>query len=339
MKKNINTIANTVANTVIAVAALTVSISATAGDAAGDAAAGKARAAVCGACHGANGEGNPAFPDPMNPGKMKAVPALAGQNAGYFSKQIQDFKSGSRKDVLMTGQAMALNDSDIANLGAHYSTIASPDGVSVDADLAAKGKKLFQAGDAERKLTACMACHGPKAAGNGPAKWPGLTGQLNGYTVAQLNAFRSGARSNDPSKMMRDVAKRLTDGDIDAVTAYLQSIDGVAIVTAPKAAPAPVAEAVVAATVASSVAADGAALFQASCFACHGPAAPALKAPQIAVKADWEPRLAKVGDRDGLVKSAMVGIAGTAMAAKGGSSLTEAEIGAVVDYMLAQAGL
>ncbi len=319
---------------------------------AGDAAAGKARAAVCGACHGMNGEGNPAFPDPMNPGKTKAVPSLAGQNAGYMVKQLQDFKSGARKDALMTGQAMGLSDADMANLGAHYVTVAGKSADSVDADLAAQGKALYQGGDMARGVTACMACHGPDAAGNSSAKWPGLSGQLAGYTVAQLEAFRSGARTNDPNNMMRDVAARLTDGDIAAVNAYLQSVGGAAAKPAAAPTPAPVEEvapadpapavapaAAPAPPVASSGAANGAALFQASCFACHGPAAPALNAPQAGVKDNWAPRLEKAGGRDGLVANAITGVAGTAMAPRGGSSLTDDEMAAAVDHILAEVGL
>ncbi|MBC8519168.1 MAG: c-type cytochrome [Gammaproteobacteria bacterium] len=343
--------------TLVAAAVLAISGTVMAG---GDVDAGKAKAAVCGACHGATGHGNPAFPDPMNPGKTKAVPALAGQNAGYLAKQMEDFKSGARKDLLMTGQALGLSDADIANLAAYYATAAGADGGSVDAGLAAKGKSLYQGGDMARGVTACMACHGPDAAGNDSAGWPGLTGQLADYTTAQLNAFGSGARYNDPNRMMQDVASRLTDGDISAVTAYIQSMDGVvasapvAATTAPEA-PAPEAP-VVAETVAApaaaakeaapapaaapaSAATGGAALFQAGCFACHGPMAPALNAPQIGVKDNWAPRLEKAGGRDGLVASAIAGVAGTAMAPKGGTALSDAEIGAVIDHIIAQAGL
>jgi len=335
----------------VAAVVLTVSGSVVA---AGDVNAGKAKAAVCGACHGMNGEGNPAFPDPMNPGKTKAVPSLAGQSGGYLVKQLHDFKSGARKDLLMTGQAMGLSDGDMDNLGAYFAAQSGNSGATVDADLAAKGKRLYQGGDMARGVTACMACHGPDAAGNDLAKWPALSGQLEGYTVAQIKLFRSGNRDNDPNNMMRDVASRLTDSDIAALTAYLQSIGGavakptpVVVVPAastpvPTPAPTKPAAAVVAAPVSAPVAsggADGGALFQANCFACHGPAAPMLNAPQVGVNANWVPRLEKTGGRDGMVASAIAGVAGTAMAPRGGSALNDDEIGAVVDYLLSQAGL
>ncbi|MBL6969326.1 MAG: cytochrome c5 family protein, partial [Gammaproteobacteria bacterium] len=65
----------------------------------------------------------------------------------------------------------------------------------------------------------------------------------------------------------------------------------------------------------------------------------ALNAPQIGVKDNWAPRLEKAGGRDGLVASAIAGVAGTAMAPKGGTALSDAEIGAVIDHIIAQAGL
>ncbi len=336
-------------NTVAVALALAVSGAAVA---AGDVNAGKAKAAVCGACHGMNGEGNPAFPDPMNPGKTKAVPSLAGQNAGYMVKQLQDFKSGARKDALMTGQALGLSDADMVNLGAYYITVAGKAGSAGDAELIAKGKALYQGGDMARGISACMACHGPDAAGNDLAKWPALSGQLGDYTVAQLHAFRDGSRDNDPNKMMRDVASVLNDGDIAAITAYLNSLGAPVAksvpaapvaAAAPAAAPEPAATESAKETAAASApaagGADGAALFQGSCFACHGPAAPALQAPQSGMKADWEPRLQKTGGVDGLTQSAIAGVAGTAMAPRGGSALSDAEMKAAVEYMLSQSGL
>jgi cytochrome c553 len=79
---------------------------------AGDVAAGKARAAACAGCHGANGISNsPIWPN------------LAGQKAMYVTNQLKAFKSGKRKDPIMGGQAAALSDADMANLGAYYASL------------------------------------------------------------------------------------------------------------------------------------------------------------------------------------------------------------------------
>ena len=79
--------------------------------AAGDAAAGKAKSAVCAACHGANGNSsNPLWPN------------LAGQHAPYMVKQLKDFKSGARKDPVMAPMAAPLSDQDMENLAAYFAS-------------------------------------------------------------------------------------------------------------------------------------------------------------------------------------------------------------------------
>ena len=92
----------------VAVAALIMAASA---QAAGDAAAGKTKAAACAACHGV--DGNSTNPD---------WPKLAGQHAKYLEKQIKAFKSGARKDPLMSPMAANLSDEDIADLAAYYAS-------------------------------------------------------------------------------------------------------------------------------------------------------------------------------------------------------------------------
>ncbi len=91
--------------------ALCLCLASTLAYSAGDAAAGKAKAAVCGACHGPDGNS-------VNP----LWPKLAGQHAAYMVKQMKAFKSGARKDPLMGAQATALSDQDIDNLAAFYAS-------------------------------------------------------------------------------------------------------------------------------------------------------------------------------------------------------------------------
>ncbi len=82
---------------------------------AGDAAAGKAKSAVCAACHGAAGiSANPIYPN------------LAGQQAAYTEAQLKLFKSGARKSgnaAIMAPMAMPLTDADMANLAAYYASL------------------------------------------------------------------------------------------------------------------------------------------------------------------------------------------------------------------------
>ncbi len=93
----------------LAASALTVSATAMAG---GDAAAGKAKAATCAGCHGANGVSlAPIYPN------------LKGQKAAYIVKQLKAFKDGSRKDPTMNAMAKPLSDADMANVAAYFSSL------------------------------------------------------------------------------------------------------------------------------------------------------------------------------------------------------------------------
>ncbi len=186
---------------------------ATGAQAAGDAAAGQTKAQNCVGCHGVNGNStNPVWPK------------LAGQHAGYIVKELGDFKAGkTRKDPLMSAQAAGLSAEDMADLGAFFSSQKMSPGVTDEAKLEL-GQKIYRAGNKKSGVSACMACHSPTGAGNPPAKFPRLSGQHAAYVVKALKDFRSGARSNDAGKMMRNVAAHMTDAEIEAVASYVQGL-------------------------------------------------------------------------------------------------------------------
>jgi len=180
--------------------------------AAGDASAGKGKAAVCAACHGADGN---------SPSDM--FPKLAGQGEAYLVKQISDFKSGQRKNAIMAPMVAGLSEQDMADLAAYYAgNKTTPGGVTEE--LLDAGKAIYRGGNKESGLPACMACHGPTGAGVPAAKWPALSGQYPAYITAQLNAFSSGARNNDLNSMMQDIAAKMTDDEIKAVSAYASGL-------------------------------------------------------------------------------------------------------------------
>ncbi len=185
--------------------------------AAGDAAAGKAKVdAMCASCHGATG----------NVTTSPAYPKLAGQHASYLAKQLTDFKSGTRQDPIMFGMASALSDEDVANVAAYFSAQTGSVGSAGDANAekVATGKAIYEAGDKSKGLAACMACHGPSGAGN-PGGFPALSGQNAGYVEKALTDFRKGTRTNDLNSMMRDVAAKMSDSDIEAVAAYINALN------------------------------------------------------------------------------------------------------------------
>ncbi|MFO7604379.1 MAG: c-type cytochrome [Gammaproteobacteria bacterium] len=180
--------------------------------AAGDVKAGKAKAKACFDCHGVNGVStNPLWPK------------LAGQHAKYTVKQLDDFKTGLRKDPVMSTQVAALSDQDMADLGAFFAAQQVSLG-GADETLVEAGKKIYHGGIKDKKVAACMGCHGPAGNGNPPAGFPALNGQYAAYVSKTMQDFRSGARSNDPNKMMRDIASRMSDADIKAVAAYIQGL-------------------------------------------------------------------------------------------------------------------
>jgi cytochrome c553 len=125
----------------------------------------------------------------------------------------------------MNGMAAPLSEQDMADLAAYFSSntpgIGSAGG---DEDVVARGKQLFQGGDKAKGISACMACHGPSGAGNPGAKFPALSGQHSTYIVKALKDFRTETRANDMNKMMRDIAAKMSDKDIDAVAAYIAGL-------------------------------------------------------------------------------------------------------------------
>lgn len=181
--------------------------------AAGDAQAGKEKAQVCAACHGADGNSaNPEWPN------------LAGQHAGYTSKQLADFKAGeTRANPVMAQQAANLSDEDMADLGAYFATLA-PAGGFVSEEQLALGERIYRGGNQETGVPACIACHGPNGAGDPMGRVPALSGQRVPYTVNQLKAFRSGMRKNDRNGMMRDASRLLSDAEIAAVSEYVAGL-------------------------------------------------------------------------------------------------------------------
>lgn len=191
---------------------LALPLSTTLARAAGDAAKGEATAQVCAACHGPGGN------------SMIAInPRLAGQHEGYIVAQLQAFKSGARKNPLMTPMAANLSEDDMRNLGAYYASQTPPAGAARDAASVEVGRKLFRGGNAANSIAACAGCHSPNGAGV-PAQYPRLAGQHADYTAAQLKAFRSGERNNDLNGMMRAVAARLSNAEIDSLAQYVAGL-------------------------------------------------------------------------------------------------------------------
>lgn len=178
----------------------------------GDAANGKKLSPKCMACHGADGNStNPIWPK------------LAGQHASYIEKQLADFQSEARKESIMKGMTTGLSAQDMADLAAYFSSQVIKPG-QADESKVALGKAIYKGGNLQTKLSACAACHSPEGKGNPASKYPRVSGQHVKYLVKQLKDFKSGTRANDQPSIMRDIARKMTDDEIDAVAEYMSGL-------------------------------------------------------------------------------------------------------------------
>jgi cytochrome c553 len=196
----------------------------------GDATAGQAKAAVCGACHGADGNSV----DPQ-------YPKLAGQHEQYTARQLALFKGAERVNPIMLGFSMTLSPQDMHDLGAWFATQKVSPGLASDEKIPgleetfrARGERLYRGGDATRGIPACMACHGPAGSGNPGSAYPHLAGQHANYTKAKLLAFRGGevwGRDANANAIMAGIAASLSDQDIEALASYIEGLHHAEVAT------------------------------------------------------------------------------------------------------------
>lgn len=184
----------------------------------GDPEAGQAKAGLCAGCHGADGNSATGM-----------FPRLAGQYGDYIVKQIRDFQRGHRaNNEIMAGMAGTIASvQDAKDIGAYFESqkIAEQPVLPPNPDLVRHGERIFVDGNDDTGVYGCINCHGPKGVGRAPdiSQFPRLVGQHKDYIVKQLQDFRAGTRSNDPAGMMSDIARKLSDDEIQAVAEYLSA--------------------------------------------------------------------------------------------------------------------
>lgn len=203
----------------------------------GDAAAGATKAAVCGACHGADGNS-----------MVGTFPKLAGLGERYLLKQMTDIQAwdletdAAKKAVTgravaeMTGLLAKMSKQDLADLAAHFSAqttqLSGSKKIEVQVNSGIKvdglelGERIYRAGNPGSGVPACTGCHAPDGKGNIPAGFPRLSGQHPEYIEKQLRAFRAGDRKNDGDQaIMRSVADKLNDAEITALANYIAGLN------------------------------------------------------------------------------------------------------------------
>lgn len=164
----------------------------------------------CQSCHGADGGGQAAA----------GFPRLAGLDAAYLGKQLDDYAKGTRADAVMQPIARALSADERRAVAAYYDRLAAP-ATPVAAQPAADGPgaTLARRGRWSRRVPACEQCHGPGGVGVG-ANFPPLAGQPAAYIQAQLQAWQRGTRRNDPLQLMQHLSRALNARDIAAVAQW-----------------------------------------------------------------------------------------------------------------------
>ena len=167
---------------------------------------------LCSACHGQDGNST-----------SSNFPKLAGLSAKYTEEQLRSFRDRTRADKdavdAMWGWARSLTDQDIKEIGAYYAAQKRTSDEAAPEPLNSKGRNIYENGMPDKGVPPCSTCHG--AQGEGKDDAPRLAGQHAPYLVRQLRVFRSMERP--AAVAMHAIVTPLTDSDMDAVAAYLQS--------------------------------------------------------------------------------------------------------------------
>jgi cytochrome c553 len=171
----------------------------------------------CSECHGFDGNS-----------LSQEWPSIAGLNKKYITRQLEDFKSGKRKNEEMTLIVREFpSEKELDSLATYFSNQTmvnqnTPASIKnhefVDLKI---GKEIFTGKRIEYGIPACSACHGKDGMGDKEGKYPRLVGQQMDYIILQMEHFRSKERTNDTPAQMQNIAKVMDDEDIASVAAYI----------------------------------------------------------------------------------------------------------------------
>lgn len=145
------------------------------------------------------------------------TPSLAGQVVAYTFKQMIDYKSGVRIDKKMQKAVKKLTASELNDIAAFYA-LQKPQPMSGGEDI----PHLAKNGDKSRKLIGCEDCHNKNAYDRGH-QTPYIEGQKPEYMLEMLTMFKDSDRVNDHYRVMRKVAAKLSDEEIEALATYYAS--------------------------------------------------------------------------------------------------------------------
>ncbi|MCP1659226.1 c-type cytochrome [Neisseria perflava] len=173
---------------------------------------------ICAACHAVDGNSGIAM-----------YPKLSAQHTAYIYRQTADIKDGKRTTgaaASMRPMVMNLSEQDMRDVAAYYAKQQPKAGEANPKENPELGAKIYRGGIADKKIPACMSCHGPSGAGipgggTDIVAYPRLGGQHKAYIVEQLNAYKSGQRTNT---IMADIANRMSNDEVNAVANFIQGL-------------------------------------------------------------------------------------------------------------------
>jgi cytochrome c553/nitrate/TMAO reductase-like tetraheme cytochrome c subunit len=169
---------------------------------------GRVKSEDCAGCHGEDGNSE----DSM-------FPSLAGLSANYTYMQLLAFRDGIRKDDMMEGIVADLNEQDMADLSVYFEAQKMNTTAPIPKVLNLQQRADIEVGQSLHE-TLCARCHG--LTGRGQGIIPPLAGQYSDYMLTQIEAFKSGSRSNH--SVMRDIVKDLSEADLKLITDYLSGL-------------------------------------------------------------------------------------------------------------------
>ncbi|MPW23590.1 cytochrome c4 [Paraburkholderia sp. CNPSo 3157] len=141
------------------------------------------------------------------------APLLAGQDAAFVYKQLSDFQSGARTNVIMTSIVKGLSDSDMRDLAQYFAS----SGHLISGGATVSEPPIVARGDPTKNVVSCAVCHGGV---DHKAGAPFMQSLSASYLEAQLHAFATGQRHNDAGEQMRNIARNLTEAEIKEAAAY-----------------------------------------------------------------------------------------------------------------------
>jgi len=169
-------------------------------------------AGACARCHGAESSGP----------TSALVPILHGQPPEFLMAALREYADGSRSSGIMQPLAADLGGQDVERLAAYYANLVPKRTPSTTGTRPSeRGRALAREGDPANAIPACDACHGR----DGLARYPRLAGQNAAYMAGQLRLWAAGHHaSTGGGAIMAPIARRLSEPDIEAVTAYFAAL-------------------------------------------------------------------------------------------------------------------